>query len=197
MAWRRARCSSGCGRRCSGQNVRARNTEFSRVGKDYVLTARTRLSRPIADVFRFFAAAENLARITPPELGFIIKTPTPITMAAGANIDYTIKLWGIPVGWRTEITHWNPPYEFEDIQTKGPYAKWVHRHRFTEDGPSTLMEDEVRYRLPLGVLGRVAHFVVQRQLRRIFEYREATIRTLIESGQFDGPDSVTGEARRG
>ena len=177
--------------------VRAQNIEFSRAGKDFVLTARTRLSRPIDDVFRFFASAGNLARITPPEVGFIIKTPTPITMAAGATIDYTIKLWGIALGWRTEITRWNPPYEFEDTQTKGPYAKWVHRHRFTEDGTSTFMEDDVRYRLPFGMLGRVAHFVVRRQLRRIFEYREETIRTLIESGQFGGPDSVSGETRRG
>jgi len=41
------------------------------------------------------------------------------------------------------------------------------------------MTDEVRYRLPFGILGRPAHFIVRRQLRRIFTYREQAIRSLI------------------
>ena len=85
------------------------NIEFSRDGDDYVLRTRVLLPRPIDQVFPFFAAAENLARITPPELGFIVRTPAPIDMRVGALIDYTIKLWGAPLRWRTEITRWNPP----------------------------------------------------------------------------------------
>ena len=144
-----------------------------------MLRASVLLPRSIDQVFPFFAAAENLARITPPELGFIVRTPPPIEMRAGALIDYTIKLWGASLGWRTEITRWNPPYEFEDTQLRGPYAKWVHRHTFVPAGVETLMTDEVRYRLPFGILGRPAHFIVRRQLRRIFTYREQAIRSLI------------------
>lgn len=155
------------------------NIEFLREGEDYLLRTRVTLSHPIDRVFRFFADAANLARITPPQLGFIIRTPSPITMAPGTRIDYTIKLWGVPLRWRTEITRWNPPYEFEDTQLSGPYAKWVHRHRFNAEGADTVMEDEVRYRLPFGIAGRLAHFVVRRQLRRIFTYREEAIHTLL------------------
>jgi len=154
--------------------------EFSRSGKDYVLRTHVVIPRPIDRVFPFFAAAENLAQITPPELGFIVRTPPPIEMRAGASIDYTIKLWGAPLRWRTEITRWNPPHEFEDTQVRGPYAKWVHRHTFTPMGGETLMEDEVRYRLPFALVGRLAHFVVRRQLRRIFRYREQVIRSLLD-----------------
>ena len=105
--------------------------EFSRDGGDFVLRTSLLLPRPIDEVFPFFAAAENLARITPPQLGFIIRTPPPIDMRPGTLIDYTIKVWGMPLRWCTEITRWNPPYEFEDTQLRGPYAKWVHRHTFT------------------------------------------------------------------
>ncbi len=157
------------------------NVEFSRDGQDYVLKTSVVLPRSIDRVFPFFAAAENLARITPPELGFNIKTADPVTMRLGALIDYTIKVWGIPLGWRTEITEWKPPYEFEDTQVRGPYTKWVHRHSFMPVGVETLMADEVRYRLPFGVLGRMAHFIVQRQLRRIFTYREQVIRQVLSS----------------
>jgi ligand-binding SRPBCC domain-containing protein len=52
----------------------------------------------------------------------------------------------------------------------------VHRHRFVELAPSrTLVEDVVRFRLPLGLVGALAGPIVRRQLRRIFTYRRDVI----------------------
>lgn len=151
---------------------------------DHVLTARLQLAVPRDRVFDFFSRAENLGRITPPEMAFRILTPLPIVMREGALIDYRIGLHGIPMTWRTKITRWVPGVEFEDEQLRGPYAKWVHRHTFSDDGQGgTIVEDEVRYRLPLGWLGWLGHFMVRRQLDRIFEYRTERVRLLMGSEQ--------------
>src|SRR6476646_9512114 len=145
----------------------------------YRLHTRTHVRVPLDIAFAFFADAANLGRITPPELGFAITTPQPIEMRAGALIDYTIRLWGIPLRWRTRIVEWEPGKRFVDEQLKGPYRSWVHTHRFTSVNGGTDLEDEVVYSLPFGVFGRLAAPLVRLQLTRIFRYREATVARLL------------------
>ncbi|MEO8878766.1 MAG: SRPBCC family protein [Gemmatimonadaceae bacterium] len=136
---------------------------------------------PIDTTFAFFVDAANLGRITPRELGFFIATPLPIEMAAGTLIDYTIRLWGIPMRWRTRIAVWEPGVRFVDEQLSGPYAKWVHTHRFTSVDGGTDIEDEVVYALPFGALGRMTAPLIRIQLARIFRFREAEVARLLSS----------------
>lgn len=130
-------------------------------------------------LFAFFGAAENLERITPQELRFRIVTPLPVPMRVGTLIDYRLRLDGIPFLWRTEITEWDPPHAFTDVQLRGPYHTWIHRHTFEPADGGTLMRDEVRYRLPLGPLGAVVLPFVRRRLERIFSYRQTSIERLL------------------
>ncbi|MEO7674673.1 MAG: SRPBCC family protein [Pyrinomonadaceae bacterium] len=149
---------------------------------EYILKRTLTLDLPRAEVFDFFADAGNLERITPPELNFHIITPQPIDIRKGALIDYKLRMRGLPVTWRTEISVWNPPYEFVDQQLKGPYKQWIHTHTFTElERNKTLIEDEVRYRLPLEPLGDLAHFFVVRELNYIFDYRQNAVAEILSA----------------
>ena len=145
----------------------------------HTLERTTRLPRPVEQVFAFFADATNLERITPPELRFRIVTPLPIDMHRGTRIDYRLALFGLPFGWDTEISVWEPPHRFVDRQLAGPYRQWIHTHEFAPAGGGTHMLDRVEYVLPLEPLGRIALPLVRRQLERVFDYREAAIQRLL------------------
>jgi ligand-binding SRPBCC domain-containing protein len=143
----------------------------------HVLERSQRLPRPPEDVFPFFADAFNLEAITPAWLHFRVLTPAPVTMAAGTRLAYRLRLHGLPLRWLTRIEVWEPPVRFVDVQVRGPYRLWHHTHSFEPDGDGTLMRDRVRYALPLGPLGEVAHaLLVRRDLERIFAFRHAVVR---------------------
>lgn len=149
---------------------------------EHLLTRSITLPVSREEAFAFFADAGNLERITPPQLGFHITTPQPIDIRQGTLIDYNLKLHGFPISWRTEISVWDPPFRFVDQQLKGPYSQWIHTHTFTDVGPTeTLIEDEVRYRLPLEPLGDIAHFMVRRELEKIFDFRQQTVAEILAS----------------
>lgn len=131
---------------------------------------------PLDRVFSFFSRPENLARLTPADLGFSILTPSPIHMKPGTVIDYTIRLWKLRVRWTTLITAYDPPGSFVDTQVRGPYAFWHHIHTFSARENGTVITDEVQYALPFGWIGRVAHALfVRRRLGKIFDHRRDVI----------------------
>jgi len=137
---------------------------------------------PVSLVFAFFSDAANLQRITPPELGFRILTPMPIEMGLGTRIEYRLQLCGVPFRWSTLITLWEPPCCFVDCQTRGPYRRWAHTHRFSEQKKGTKMTDEVVYQLPFWPLGEMAYPLVERELSRIFHFRGEKIRRIFGGG---------------
>lgn len=135
---------------------------------------------PTERAFSFFEDAKNLELITPDFLGFRILTPTPIQMRLGTSIDYRIRLFGIPMRWKTLIEQYDPPNYFVDTQVKGPYKLWQHTHTFRATSTGTEMTDHVRYQLRFGILGEIARQTfVKRTLKHIFDYRNQRIQELM------------------
>lgn len=153
---------------------------IERDGRGWVLTAQTGIPSPPERVFPFFGDAANLDRITPPSLRFRILTPCPIEMRRGALIDYALRVRGVPVRWRTEITAWDPPRGFTDEQIRGPYRWWRHHHVFDAADSGTRMTDTVEYGVPGGWL--VHEALVRRDVGAIFRFREREIRAVFAPG---------------
>ena len=142
--------------------------------KTYNYHTQTQLPISVEDAWQFFSAAGNLAKITPPELGFIILTDlSDKAIHEGMLIDYTVRpLLSVPLHWQTEITDVRAPFEFTDRQLKGPYSKWVHHHMFEANSGGVLMTDDVEYALPFGWIGTMTHqFVVRKKIEDIFDFR--------------------------
>ena len=154
--------------------------------KCYDLAWEQFVDQPIDKVFNYFSQPGNLEEITPPRLKFSIQTPYPIPMEKGSLIDYTIKILGFSVHWRTLITSYDPPYGFVDEQIKGPYVLWHHRHSFKDKNGGTLIRDSVRYSVPLGIFGRFLNFIwIQKDLKDIFAYRKNFIANKFEEHNYD------------
>ena len=135
--------------------------------------------RPLAEVFSFFSKAENLEKLTPPWMHFQILSVDPTPVQKGTLIRYALRWRIFPIRWTTEITDWEPPHRFVDLQLKGPYKLWHHEHRFIAEGNGTRITDEVQYLLPFGVLGTIAHAIkVKNDVNTIFAYRTEAVNRL-------------------
>jgi ligand-binding SRPBCC domain-containing protein len=122
------------------------------------LTREQLIPLPVEEVFAFFADPQNLELLTPAWLNFQILTPPPIEMRIGSEIDHRLRIRGVPVRWRSEITAWQPPFR-----------RWIHTHTFQPMHGGTLVTDIVDYAVPGGSL--VERFLVAPDLERIFDYR--------------------------
>jgi ligand-binding SRPBCC domain-containing protein len=147
----------------------------------YTLQRQQLIERPIDEVFAFFEDPRNLAKITPPEMGFEIKDIQGLPVGVGTRIEYVIRIFGLPQRWVAEIAEYEAGRRFVDVQVKGPYRYWRHEHSFEPLDVYTVMTDQVEYELPFGLAGQVAHVVVARQLQRIFDYRTLVIDRAFES----------------
>ena len=143
------------------------------------LDARQVLPVTLAEAWDFFSDARNLARITPPSMGFEVTSELPGKMYAGMIIEYRVRpLLGVAVQWVTEITHVEEHVRFVDEQRFGPYRFWHHQHHFRPVDGGVEATDIVHYALPPGG-GAVRGLLVEPRLREIFDYRRTALETFL------------------
>ncbi len=154
---------------------------------------------PLEHVFAFFSNPENLPRIMPSASGTLllsvnrIAPPTSAGMAnekaAGAgSILVTsfrvISFLPFRQEWIARIVEFEWNHHFADVQKKGPFKSWHHRHEFgfsAKDGVTgTTIRDVIDYEIGFGVLGQVADAIlVRRQVENTFRERQRKLPELL------------------
>jgi ligand-binding SRPBCC domain-containing protein len=159
------------------------------------------VSRPVEQVFAFFARPANLPRLLPgwqqARIDYLRLAPAPsgsgpgLSGAAGEGSEILLSFLPVPLApvrlhWLAVIDEFVPNSHFCDLQRSGPFAYWRHCHRVeaeTRNGrPGTRITDEVHYALPLGPLDPLANAAFMRwQLAAIFAVRKRKLRRCLPS----------------
>src|SRR5689334_14017148 len=100
----------------------------------YKLTFKQFLPINRQQAWDFFSAPKNLAYITPKRLNFkILSMSGGNKMHIGQIIRYKITVLPfVRMYWETEIIEVSESELFVDVQKKGPYSYWAHKHSFRE-----------------------------------------------------------------
>lgn len=144
----------------------------------YTLETQQELLIPLEKAWDYFSSPENLAKITPPKMGFDITSKVDKKAYQGQIITYKVSpIPFIKTNWVTEITQVKELDFFIDEQRFGPYSMWHHEHWFEElANGNTLMKDKISYKIPFGFLGHLAQILfIKKQLKVIFDYRYITL----------------------
>ena len=126
------------------------------------------------NAWRFLSEPGNLQKITPAHMGFqITSTDDGKGMYPGQIITYKVSPFKcIRMNWVTEITHVRESEYFVDEQRFGPYKFWHHKHFLRKADKGVEMIDQVSYKIPFGLFGRLMHrLIIRKKLYEIFQYR--------------------------
>ncbi len=155
---------------------------------------------PVERVFAFFSNPENLPRLMPAASGTKIlglKHVAPPSPSAGAAADSAAGVGSTTVTtfrvfpflpirarWIARITEFEWNHHFADVQDKGPFKRWHHRHEFrvdTREGVAgTIVSDVIEYEVGFGFLGAIANALfVRRQMEDTFVQRQEVLPKLL------------------
>ena len=89
--------------------------------------------------------------------------------------------FGLPQMHETLITGFDEPRFFQDTMGRGRFRTFQHDHHFSEVQGGTLLEDELRFSMPLGWAGRmVGRVVMVPHIRGLLRRRFGLLKGLAE-----------------
>jgi ligand-binding SRPBCC domain-containing protein len=138
---------------------------------------------PLAQVAEFHSHSASMPAITPPPI-FIRIQHAPAVLTDGDEMDFTMGLGSLTLRWLVRIEGVSA-YGFSDRQVRGPFAEWVHRHKYiVVDEQTTEVLDEVTIRLRPEPLWWVIGMGMRLGLPVLFAYRAWKTRRNLQSTHY-------------
>lgn len=135
------------------------------------LFRRTLMPASAAEVYAFHERPDALMQLIPPWERIQVVVP-PTSLAKGTRV--VVKQWLGPIPITVESVHeaCQPGVSFVDRMVRGPFARWVHEHRFEQlNATSSWLVDDVNYALPLEPASHLVSRLVERRVERMFAFR--------------------------
>jgi ligand-binding SRPBCC domain-containing protein len=136
----------------------------------------------LEQVAAFHNDTRVLKRLTP--LPVIVQLRRFDPLGEGAVADFTLWFGPLPIHWIALHQDFHPLFGFTDIQQRGPFKRWVHRHTFIAEAEDrTLVSDSIDYEHYPGWKGLLTRLLFSPLgLFITFTYRKWVTRRGVEKG---------------
>jgi ligand-binding SRPBCC domain-containing protein len=124
----------------------------------------------VKELFDFHLNVENLKHITPPDIKVNLLSQD-FHAHQGAILRIETTKYFIPTLWEVQIQKLQSPNILIDVALKSPFTFWEHSHIFTQKEGGCELKDIIKYELPLGRIGALFDFFIQKQLQQMFDFR--------------------------
>ena len=135
-----------------------------------------------SELYRWHMRPEAFETLTPPwEPVKVLQRP--LVLEEGSELHLQVPLGPLRILWIARHIHIQPGRRFDDIQVKGPFGSWHHKHLFEPVGEdATCMRDSIECSLPAGsLLDGLLGWTVRKKLQRMFDYRHQQLLNLFDA----------------
>lgn len=132
------------------------------------------------DLWAWHARPGAFERLTPPWERVTVTARTSDAIAEGTEVTLAIRQGPLRVRWVARHERVEPGRAFEDVQVRGPFAAWRHRHEFLPHADGAMLADTITLTPPLGPLGAIASPFLRRIVERMLQYRHDLTRADLE-----------------
>ncbi len=147
-----------------------------------IFSKKVQINAPVTDLFAWHAREGAINRLTPPWTPLTLVSRKGNGIDKGVTLKFKMKAMGIPMIWEAEHIDYDENRMFRDRQVKGPFGLWEHTHIFQAVGQNqTLMEDQVKFKLPMLPLSLPFYGYATKELDRMFAYRHQVLKADMEN----------------
>jgi ligand-binding SRPBCC domain-containing protein len=138
------------------------------------------VNAPIERVAQFHHDTRALKWLSPPPI--LVQFHRVDPLGEGSIAEFTLWLGPLPIRWKALHEGVTPGLGFSDIQVKGPFKSWKHRHDFAQlDDGHTRVTDTIEAEHSNHLIWSLVSRLMWLNLPILFAYRAWQTRRLCEA----------------
>ena len=136
-----------------------------------LFTIKSKFDLPLSCLFQWHLRNGAFERLNPPWRPLYIISKKGSIDNEGIVIVKMPIIKDFGIKWKIKHKYYIDNKSFTDVQIKGFFHHWEHQHNFLDSNTKSILEDSIKYSLPLGQIGNIFSSIVDNNLTHIFKYR--------------------------